>query len=262
MLKSRNPKIEFDRLRMYFNEPYVIDVEDAEGIITVYPPTIGDVIEFGEKKFFQSLRVFTTNTTENRLMLWDIGIDWNEFSDFNLFCLMIGLMDEDIWNLFFHDVDLEDFQQYSKKVDEDHSCTVLYNPVDGVEINEMVYFHLSQYFRAMFNIYPEEKLTDSGVLKGWYIDKDRRDLKLKQEIKKDDESFSMLPAISAYVNHPGTKYKTKELKEVGICEFYDSVQRLQIYESATACLKGMFSGMVDAKKIKPEEYNFMREIKT
>lgn len=67
--------------------------------------------------------------------------------------------------------------------------------------------------------------------------------------------------ISACLNHPGFKYKKNELREVGLIEFMDSVQRLQIYESTTALLKGMYSGFIDTSKIKSEEFNFMREIK-
>ena len=57
-----------------------------------------------------------------------------------------------------------------------------------------------------------------------------------------------------------SKYKKNELREVGIVEFMDSVQRLQVYESSTALLKGIYSGFVDASKIDKNELNFMREI--
>ena len=133
---------------------------------------------------------------------------------------------------------------------------------DNIEIDEQVYFHISQYLRAIFNYYPEEKITRDPVLKRWYIDKDKRE-KANEEYKAKkgiEKGSSIQSQISAFINHPGTKYKLHELKEVGVCEFYDSLQRLQIYESATACMKGMFSGFVDSKKIKPEEYNFMRAI--
>jgi len=40
----------------------------------------------------------------------------------------------------------------------------------------------------------------------------------------------------------------------------DSVQRLQIYESSTALMKGMYSGFLDTSKINKEELNFMRDI--
>jgi len=59
----RNPKVDFDLLQMYFGEPYVIDLENTPGKVTVYSPTIGDIIEIGEKKFYQTLNIFICNTT-------------------------------------------------------------------------------------------------------------------------------------------------------------------------------------------------------
>ena len=50
------------------------------------------------------------------------------------------------------------------------------------------------------------------------------------------------------------------MEDVGICYFMDSVQRLQVYESSTAVMKGMYSGFVDGSKIKPENYNWMRSL--
>ena len=84
----RNPKVEFDMLQMYFGEPYVIDLENTVGSITIYSPTIGDVISIGEKKFFDTLNLFITNTTQWRLPLWEMGLDWNKLSDFDLFCVI------------------------------------------------------------------------------------------------------------------------------------------------------------------------------
>ena len=106
------------------------------------------------------------------------------------------------------------------------------------------------------------KIPEKGsMLKEWYITKDRRELKNQEQLEKEGKmrSTSMQATISACVNHPGFKYKLSELKDVGVCEFYDSVKRLQIYENATACLKGLYSGMVDGKKIDTESYNFMRD---
>ena len=63
------------------------------------------------------------------------------------------------------------------------------------------------------------------------------------------------------LNHPGFKYKKSELKEVGIVEFMDSVKRLQTYESVMALMSGMYSGMIDTKKLDlKEELNWMRDL--
>ena len=262
MPKSRNPKIEFDKLQMYFGEPYVIDVESAQGTLTIYSPTIGKIIEVGEKKFYQTLNIFCTNTTANRLMLHEAGLDWNTVSDFELFTMLIMGVDNEVSKIFFGDLDFSNFERVAKKVD-DEPVLVLYNQVDDIEINEEVYFHISQYLRTVFNYFPEEKITRDPVLKRWYIDKDKRErARLESDAKKGKEHSSSLQSqVSSFINHPGTKYKLHELKEVGVCEFFDALQRLQIYESSTALMKGMYSGFVDSKHIKPEDYNFMREIK-
>lgn len=273
----RNPKVEFDMLKMYFGRPYVIDLESVYGKITVYSPTIGDIVDIGETKFYQTLSIFTGNTTQYRVMLWDIGIDWNEISDFQLFAMLYQQIDPDVSKLLFGDLDFKKFQPLLKKMPKKEDSAeeqsgedkandeelILWNDEDQVEINAEVHNHFSQYLRAVFNSAPEEKITNNATLKQWYINKDKRALERarEEEIKNGSrKTTSIQPIISACINHPGFKYNLKELNEVGVMEFYDSVSRLQIYEQSTALMKGMYSGFISAKDIKPEDYNFMREI--
>lgn len=266
MPKSRNPKIEFDKLQMFFKRPYVIDLESAVGKITLKQPTIGDIINIGEARFYGTLSIFVTNTTSHRLMLWGDGnepvIDWNIMSDFELFMGLILGADKEVYSLFLQDLDLSKFERVGKNVG-DKKISVLYDVDDGIEINEEVYWHISQYLREMFSIFPEEKLTDSPILKSWYIESDRKKKEIEKEKaeKGESEQSSLLPIISSYLNHPGTKYKSSELESLGVYEFWDGVQRLQIYEQSTACLKGLYSGMVDGSKVSADSYNFMKEIK-
>ena len=261
-MKSRNPVIEFDDLQIYFAEPYVIDVPSAQGTLTVYQPSIRDLIRLGERKFFAGLGPLITNTTSYRYPLWKMGIDWNELSDFNLFLLLYKDLDKDVMPCFFKDVDLTNFDVYEKSIGE-KTEKVLYNETLDVEINEEVYFHFSQYLRKVFSMNPEEKMTKDPTLKQWYIRKDEQQLENDRKLAEKGEvkSRSILPLISACLNHPGFKYNLEELKDVTIGQFYDSVSRLQVYENTTALLKGVYSGFVDSKGIKSENYNFMKEIK-
>ena len=252
-LKLRYPPSEFDRLQMYMGFPYVINLPSAEGSITISVPTMRTFIELGEKRYLQTINVFTTNTTEYRVPLWDVGIDWNEISDFELFCMLYKQIDSEISKSMFGDFNFNDLELYKK--DE---IIVLYDEKKNIEINEEVYQHIAQYLRIIFNINPAEKITKDKFLKEMYINKDRREAENKK--KKEKENTSIQPLISACVNHPGFKYKLKEVLDMGIYEFYDSVARLNIYESTTAVLKGMYSGFVDASKFKSDDFNFMREL--
>lgn len=266
--KSRNPKIKFDKLQMYFGKPYKVDLgtvkissglfkEDVKKSITVYQPTIGKIVDMGEEKFFSSLNAFITNTTSYRLPLWDMGIDWNEISNFDLFLILYKSIDDDVSQMLFK-VNMSDFEFYTMTLDG-VDIPILYSKKNKVIIDEDVYNHFSQYLQEVFQLKPEEQLTKDSVMKKWFIDKDRRHQEREDKKKKEDTS-NMQAIISTCVNHAGFKYTLEELKEVGVCFFYDSVQRLQIYESTTALMKGMYSGFVDGSKIKPDDYNFMKPL--
>lgn len=267
---TRYPKISFDKLQMYFGLPHTIDIKGTEGSITIYQPTIGNIVEFGEKNFYSTLNLFCCNTSSYKVVLWDSDpmIDWNEISDFDLFISLYKNINPDASKLIFGDLDFSTFElcgKHNPASETEEYTPTLYSSSLGIEIDETVYQHIHQYLQNVFNIFPEEKYTKDPFLKKWWVDKERRELsKEKEDIakgKKDADSSALQSIISACINHPGFKYNLEELKMINVCQFYDSVARLQVYESSTACLKGMYSGFVDGSKIKPEEYNFMKEIK-
>ena len=119
---------------------------------------------------------------------------------------------------------------------------------------------MCKYIQFMFNSFPvEEEFTSSKILKQDLINNDRQKQLLKKKDKKS--SSSLLSMVSFCLNHPGFKYKKNELRDVGIVEFMDSVQRLQIYESTHAILGGAYSGFMDTSKINKDEFNFMRDVR-
>ena len=84
----------------------------------------------------------------------------------------------------------------------------------------------------------------------------------EEESKNKDDSYksSLYPLVSSCINHPGFKHSLADLRDVGIFEFMDSVNRLQVYENTRALLAGSMSGFCDTSKIDRENFNFMRDI--
>ena len=252
--ESSKPTYEFDRLKMYFGDPYLLECE--RGHIEILQPSIGDILDFGEKEFYATLNVFVSNPTSYRLQLWDMGIDWNKISDYELFCMLIKGVNAEATKLLFSEVDFQSFELYNKTVGEDTVLT-LYSAEQNIEITEDKYMQMAEYLRLMFNIYPKTEKAKGKTTKEWIIEEDRMNL-----LKNNNKSSKsvLLPLISSCVNHPGFKYKLNELREVGIVQFMDSVQRLQIYESTVALNSRMYSGMCDLSKIDKKLFNFMRDI--
>lgn len=243
-----NSKYSFDRLRMYFGEPF-----DLPNGMTIYQPTIGDILNVGEVPFYNNLNVFIGNPTMYRLKLWESGIDWNKISDFDLFSVLIGSCEVEYTQLLFGNIDFKNF----KRIELEENIAVLINDKDKLVITEEHYDLIAKYVRTMFNIFPKVEKAKGKTTKEWMIQEEKEKL-LKTQ--KEDSSSNLLPLISACVNHPGFKYKLKELKEVGIVQFMDSVQRLQVYETAIALNHGAYSGMCDMSKVDKNLLNFMRDI--
>ena len=116
----------------------------------------------------------------------------------------------------------------------------------------------------MFDIHIKVEHAKNKATKEAMIWEDEMNLKTEEQkkSKRDYEKSTLLPLISAMVNHPGFKYKTSELKEIGIVQFMDSVKRLQTYENATALLKGMYSGFIDVSKDKnlQKQINWIKDL--
>ena len=247
---------EIDALKLYFGEPFVIQ-NDIHNDIIINQPTIGDIIKNGEKQIYSAVNTLIANPTMYRMQLWDLGVDWNKVSDFSLFCMLAPSIDSESTKLLFGDLNFQLFQLQQTQTEDEGVSYYLFNEEQNVEIDETAYLQMASYLRAMFNTYPKVEKARGKSTKEWMIEEDRMSF---EQHKNDVYKYTLLPLISTCLNHPGFKYKKNELREVGIVEFMDSVQRLQVYESSTALLKGIYSGFVDASKIDKNELNFMREI--
>lgn len=243
-------KFEFDMLQMFYGEPYKV----KDGII-IHQPTIGEIMEFGERRMFSSIRAFTGNTNTYRLELWNMGIDWTKITDYELFLTLVrGLKPTDTC-LIFGDLDFTAFEPCKSP---DTGEIILADVQRQIEIDESTYLHIASYLRVMFNHHPDTKKVKGRTAKEMVIEQDKQAL---EEALQSPNKSTLLPLISAMVNHPGFKYKKNELKEVGIVEFMDSVQRLQIYESTKSLMGGMYSGMLDTSKIDMnKELNWLRDM--
>lgn len=265
---------EYDELKMYFGDTYWVTDK-----IKILQPTLGDIIEFGDSKFYSIISTLCANTTSFRLQLWDMKpkIDWTKISDYELFMWLINNFTSEDTFLIFGDLNLSWFKPLVQEDENGNTKIVLVyiprdvngNPLpisyeDTIIIDEFVYIRIVDYLRCMFDIHPKEERNVKGkTTKQWIIDEERMNFeaeKKKNKDRKKRKSF-LYPLISSMVNHPGFKYKKNELKEVGIVEFMDSVKRLQTYESVRALMSGMYSGMLDTSKLDlKEELNWMKDL--
>ena len=254
--KENTQEYKFDQLKMYFREDYFV-----KGI-RIVQPTINDILNMGESKFYSGLSPFLYNSTSIRVMLWDLPqrIDWCNVKDIEVFGILKNMTNTDnsAIRLLFPDYRIEHMQLMQLNEKNSNECQLfLYDEENDFVLNESEYMEIAEYIRTLLNIHPKKEKAKGKTTKQWMIDEDRMNMAQRDE----KNTSTLLPLISACINHPGFKYKLQELRDVGIYEFMDSVQRLQIYESTIALLGGSYSGFADMSKVPKEQFNFMRDIK-
>lgn len=239
--------LNIDELKMYFSEPYKINDK-----ITIYIPTVGDIVEFGERQYYSMIQTLTCIPSDMKSQLFDIGVDYEEISDFELFMMLSRGLTKETTRLVLGDLDLSKFKPC---LNPQNNEPVLYDESTDTIIDKLIYMKMVEYIRKVHNIKPKVQKAANQTTKKILIQLDRDKIKKAQ---KEPYKSQLKSLISAMMRYPGFKYKTNELKECGLYEFMDTVQGAQIYISSTSLLQGSYSGMIDTSKINKKEFNWMR----
>lgn len=240
--------LDADELQLYIGDDYIINDH-----IRVLQPTIRQIAEFGEKDFFSVVHTVTAIPSDVKSRLWDIGLDWVEVSDFELFCMLSQTLTPDRTKLLFGDLDFTKLKPYNHPHIEDE--IILADKETGVLIDRMVYMRIVSYLRKVFNITPKVEKAANEMTKRILIEEDRNKIALNKD--KPFKSF-LLPLISAVKVKQG--YTKDYVLNMGFFEFMDDVARLQVIENSNHLLDGIYHGTIDMKRVKKEELNWMKEL--
>lgn len=240
-----------NELQLYFGDDFVINK-----YITIHQPKLNDIIRLGEKEYFSTIYAFTSIPSDMKPQLFDIGIIWEDISDFDLFIMLTHNLTPKQTGFLFGDLDFSKFKLGKNENGE----TVLYQlGYDGemVVIDNHIYLLIATFLRKIHGIVPKPKRSANKTTQRIMIECARQDMEAQ---KARGEKSSFVPIISSLINSPEFKYGLKEVREMPMYAFMDAVTRIQIIKSTTALLNGCYSGMIDTKKIDKKEFNWMRDI--
>lgn len=240
---------EVDELKLYFGDDFKVNEH-----ITIHQPTIGEILEMGEQKYFSIAHLLTATPSDMIAQLHKRGIDWNKIEDFELFSMLILGVSQKDTQIFFGDLDFSEFQIEPTEGKRQH---VLRHKRLGFVIDELMYGAIVNYIRTMHGFKKNVSLAGNEATRQMMIEMALEDLAIAQ--KKQYKS-SLKAIISTLFNSPGFKYNLEEIRNMKFCAFMDSVSRIQIIRSSDALLRGCYSGMIDTKKINKKDLNFMRDI--
>lgn len=239
--------LEIDELQLYFGDDFVIN--DS---IRIRQPLIGDVIGYGEAEYFSMVHTFTAIPSDMKSQLWDMGLDWTEVEDFELFMMLAQTLTQDRTSILFGALDFSKLRPFRNNQNGD---IVLADKETGIIVDKMIYLRMMSYLRKLHNITPKVEKAANKITKRVLIDEDRQ----KKMLAKDKPFKSyLLPLISSVKVKQG--YTKDYVRNMGLYEFFDDVARMQLINNADHLLSGVYAGTIDMKKINKSELNWMKEL--
>ena len=241
--------INVDPLKLYFGDPYVINQ-----YITIYQPTIGDIIDYGEREYYSMIQTLTAIPSDMKSQLWDMEprLDWTQVEDFQLFMMLSRCLSQKQTEIVLGDIDL---QRMQPRENLQNGEPVLYDPITGAIIDELAYKTMSAYLCKLHNLTKKVEKAGNKFTKQVLIDEDRQ--KREYAATQPYKSF-LMPLVSSIKVRQG--YTRDYIRNMGLYEFFDDVNRSQIIVNTDSLLSGAYSGMMDTSKIKKSQFNWMREI--
>lgn len=255
--------------------------------IVVTQPTIDQIIEFGEKKYFSTVHTLTGVGADFKWQLWDyFGIDYTQIDDFELFKKMIcGLlsskkkiykelkehpeqyeehikkMTEEDWDellfnpisLVLKDIDFADFEEYESDKSPE---TILYDKEHDITIDRFVYAKIVDAIRKIHGFKRNNQLPANDITKMFLIDDAREEA--MAAAKKEYKSV-LKPLISALAVKTG-QFGSDSLWNTKVNMFFDAIKRINKIQDATLLLQGAYSGFASLKGIDKDRLDWAGEI--
>lgn len=239
--------LEVDELSLYFGEPYVVN-----DYITITLPKIGEVVKYGERQYYSMIQTITAIPSDMKSQLFDMGLDWTQVEDFQLFMMLAPTLPIDKTYILFGDLDFQAMRPFQNK---QNGAVVLFNPQTNAVIDELAYGKMHAYLCSAHNLTKKVEKAANEFTKKFMIEEDRQKIAYNQ--KQPYKSF-LRPLISAVKCRMG--YTLDYVKNMGLYEFMDDLNRLQVIVNADALLQGSYSGMVDISKIPKKNFDWCRSI--
>lgn len=233
---------------MYFGDDHVINDK-----IRIRQPTIGEIVEYGEQEYFSMVNLLCAISSDFKPELFDMGLDYEKITDIEMFYISTRSMGADETRILFGDIDFSMFRMF----EQENGTLLLYNAEQDIRIDFYVHAKMMQYLTQLHGITKKPEFAANQGTKDFLIEDDRQ--RKARQAKKPFESI-LLPLVSAMVNSAGFKYKSHEVRDMKMFEFFDSVQRIGVIQSSQALLQGGYSGMADLSKVPKESFNWMRDI--
>ena len=215
-------------------------------------PTVGEVFE-REDEYYGLISLIAATPKDMMVQLDDIGIDFMKINDFELFLLSFGLLKSQDTSMIFGELDL---LRLEMAVNQENNTMVLMDKERGVIIDRAIHHNICEAIRKIHRIKRDVRKPANDEAKKFMIKRAKE--KIMQRSKRGYTGGSHLEElIIALVNTEQFSYNLKEVLNLTIYQFSESVHQIIKKIDFDNKMYGIYAGTVNAKDLPQQDLNWL-----
>ncbi len=211
--------------------------------LSIRIPTVGEILE-DEQYYYNLISSLTATPFQYMVQLDDIGIDFTQITDYQLFMMLFPVFAQGDMRILFGDVDLSDISVIKNS---ENDIFVLHSRKNNIVIDELVYNQLANYIRKINGLKKENRKPGNNEAKEFRIKLERK--KQKRNAQKPYEPY-LEKLVIGLVNRPEFKYNYEQVNRLTIYQFNQSFEQIKTSITFDNTMIGVYAGTVDTSKIK------------
>ena len=223
---------------------------DINDHIHIMIPTVGQVID-QEDNYYGLVSALTAMPIDLMVQLDDIGIDFSQITDYDLFLRLFHDLKQEDTSLIFGDLDLS---QFELAVNEENGNVVLVDAVHEIVIDRAIQGQIAETLRKIHHLEKNMKRPANKEALDFMLQRAR----VKMRRQRNRKSVSHLESlIIALVNTEQYKYNFAETLDLTIYQFNESVQQIIHKIDYNNRMYGVYTGNISAKDLSQDDLNWL-----
>lgn len=232
-------------LNLLYKSTYAIN-----GDVAIRIPTVREVLE-DEDNYYSLVYTLTAMPIDRMVQLDDLGIDFTEINDYELFLIFFKAIKDQDTSLIFDGLDLSKF---NFAADDDGGSVVLLDTENDIVINRRVQSQIAATLRKIHHLDKNRRRPANKEAKDFMLQVERD--KIKRHKKRS--SFSNLESlIIALVNTEQFGYRYDNVLDLTIYQFNESVQQIVHKVDYDNKMRGIYAGTISAKDLSQDDLNWL-----
>lgn len=199
-------------------------------------PTVGEIMD-NEEAFNEMVSVVVSTPYELMVPLDDIGVNFDEVSHFDVFCMLFTKLQTQDVSLLFGDTD---FSGYKYAIRNDTNEGEWFDERTGSRIDRLVHVQMCAALRKVLQISVNDKKPGNEEARKYMLDRARR----KAKRRKKENTSQLESYIIALVNSRDFKYDYHTVRNITIYQFYQSLQQISHKIQFDNTMIGYYTGSI------------------